>query len=167
MEGAVGRAGSVTLQLAFPSLRRSREGFQPESRIKVYFTTWKLFPERISRNFELCLPLLAVWLLASRFFVTGFLFLSLELWVGDTNKHCPELIQRTDRICSTHFILQFCMSCQHLRIWRFHIKNPDFPSSPENPEDSAMLDLGFAQQQLPELWLSAPAQLHSFPPIGV
>lgn len=64
-----GRAGSVTLQLAFPSLRRSREGFQPESRIKVYFTTWKLFSERIPRNFELCLPLLAVWLLASRFSV--------------------------------------------------------------------------------------------------
>lgn len=64
---AGGRAGSVTLQLAFPSLRRSREGFQPESGIKVYFTTWKLFPERIPRNFELCLPLLAVWLLASRF----------------------------------------------------------------------------------------------------
>lgn len=101
MEGAVGRAGSGTLHLALPSLRR--EGFKPESRIEVCFTTWKLFPpanpRKLSRDFGLCLPLLAMRFLASGFLVSCFFFLSriMGLSYPGTNKHFPSLINPLHR----------------------------------------------------------------------
>lgn len=62
---------SRTLHLALPSLRRSLEGFQPEFRIRMYFTTWQLLRDgSLLETFGLCLPVLAGWLLVRHF--TGF-----------------------------------------------------------------------------------------------